>query len=458
MKQMHDQDTIVALATGPGRGAIAIVRLSGIDSLSIFQKISQNKIQLEDRKISVCHLYDNQNEKIDFAVCLYFKGPKSFTGDDVVELQLHASDIIVQKIIKYCCDLGARLAEPGEFSKRAFINNKSSLTQLEATADLIAAHSEAEVKAAMRTMQGDFSKAVTDISKKIMHLRMMLEAHMDFTDEDISPDEINHLAELANNTVADLDSLIQQAGQGSILRDGLQVVIAGKPNVGKSSLMNALAKEQRSIVSDIAGTTRDIIRDHLMLGPLKIHLADTAGLCDAKDVIEQQGIELAKETMKNADVVWLMLDSARIQNNDTSVQTDIEEIQSLLSDSTQLIILENKIDQTNQEAGLVNKNIPWVCLSAKDKMGLDALEHIMKDIAGLQTQASTLIVKDRHITSLKQAQDFLHQGYQQFQGHQALELFADDCHKAQKSLEPINGKVTSDDVLGEIFSSFCIGK
>jgi tRNA modification GTPase len=458
VKQLHDQDTIVALATGPGRGAIAIVRLSGAESLSIFQTLSQNKIQLEDRKISVGHLYDDKSDKIDFAVCIYFKGPKSFTGDDVVELQLHASDIIVQKIIQYCCVLGARLAEPGEFSKRAFLNGKSSLTQLEATADLIAAHSEAEAKAAMRTMQGDFSKAVEGISKKIMHLRMMLEAHMDFTDEDISPDEINHLAELANKTVADLDDLIKQAGQGSILRDGLQVVIAGQPNVGKSSLMNALAKEQRSIVSEIAGTTRDIIRDHLMLGPLKIHLADTAGLCDAKDVIEQQGIALAKEIMKNADVVWLMIDSARIENNDSAIQSDINEIQSLLSDSTQLIILENKIDQTKKQSGIVAKDIPWICISAKDKVGLDALETCMKNIAGLQAQASTLIVKDRHITSLKKAQRFLHEGYQQFQGHQALELFADDCHRSQNSLEPINGKITSDDILGEIFSSFCIGK
>jgi tRNA modification GTPase len=458
VKQLHDQDTIVALATGPGRGAIAIVRLSGPKSLAIFQQLSKNKIQLQDRQLAVGHLYDDSDEKIDFSVCIYFKGPRSFTGDDVVELQLHASDIIVQKIIQYCCKLDARLAEPGEFSKRAFLNGKASLTQLEATADLIAAHSEAEAKAAMRTMQGDFSKAVEQISKKIMHLRMMLEAHMDFTDEDISPDEVSHLAELAHKTVGELDSLIQQAGQGSILRDGLQVVIVGQPNVGKSSLMNALAKEQRSIVSDIAGTTRDIIRDHLMLGPLKIHLSDTAGLCDAKDVIEQQGIALAKETMKNADVVWLMLDSARIANNDATVKQDISDIQALLSDSTQVIILENKIDQTNKAAGYVQKDYPWICISAKDKQGLGALETCMKDIAGLQTQASTLIVKDRHIASLKQAQQFLHEGYQQFKSHQALELFADDCYKAQKSLEPINGKITSDDILGEIFSNFCIGK
>lgn len=458
MKQLHDQDTIVALATGPGRGAIAIVRLSGPNALSIFSILSKQKILLEDRKITVGHLYDNKNEKIDFAVCLYFKGPKSFTGDDVVELQLHASDIIVQQIIRYCCELGARLAEPGEFSRRAFLNGKASLTQLEATADLIAAHSEAEAKAALRTMQGDFSEAVKVISKKIMHLRMMLEAHMDFTDEDISPDEIDHLAELAHKTVVDLDDLIKQAGQGSILRDGLQVVIVGKPNVGKSSLMNALAKEQRSIVSDIAGTTRDIIRDHLMLGPLKIHLADTAGLCDAKDIIEQQGIELAKETMKNADVVWLMLDSTRVVNNDESIKTDIEDIQNLLPASTQLIVIENKIDQTDKQPCYQENVLPWVTISAKDKLGLDVLEDCMKDIAGLQTQASTLIVKDRHIKSLQAAQEFLHQGYQQFQKHQALELFADDCYKVQQALEPINGKITADDVLGEIFSSFCIGK
>jgi tRNA modification GTPase len=458
VKTLQDQDTIVALATAPGRGAIAIVRLSGPDVLSIFKTLSQNKIPLQDRQVSVGHLYDDQQEKIDFAVCIYFKGPRSFTGDDVIELQLHASDFIVQKIIRYCCALGARLAQAGEFSKRAYLNGKSSLTQLEATADLIAAQSEAEVRAAIRTMQGDFAQAVKKISKQIMRLRMMLEAHMDFTDEDISPDDIDYLADLAKNTVIDLDHLIKQTGQGSILRDGLQVVIIGKPNVGKSSLMNALAKEQRSIVSDIAGTTRDIIRDHLMLGPLKIHLADTAGLCDAKDVIEQQGIAMAKETMKSADIVWLMIDSTRIQNNDPTVESDIKEIQSLLTPTTQMMILENKIDQTHKASGYTRHNYPWVCLSTKNKIGLDALEIGMKEIAGLQIQTSTLIVKDHHIASLTQAQHFLHEGYAQFQKHQALELFADDCYKAQMALEPIHGKITSDDILGQIFSNFCIGK
>jgi tRNA modification GTPase len=458
VKQLQDQDTIVALATSPGRGAIAIIRLSGVSSVPIFQILSQHKIILEDRKVSVGHLYDDKQEKIDFAVCLYFKAPRSFTGDDVVELQLHASDVIVQKIIHYCCTLGARLAQAGEFSKRAYLNGKASLTQLEATADLIAAQTESEAKAAMRTMQGDFAMAVEKISKTIMRLRVMLEAHMDFTDEDISPDDIHHLEKLANQTVNELDALIEKAGQGSILRDGLQVVIVGKPNVGKSSLMNALARKQRSIVSDIEGTTRDIIRDHLMLGSLKIHLADTAGLCDAKDIIEQQGIALAKESMKSADVVWLMIDSKRVRQSDPTITQDISEIRSLLSPHTHLVIIENKIDQTHHHSDYYFDQHPWVCLSAKDKLGLDGLEKCMNAIAGLQTQTSTLIVKDRHIQSLKQAQYYLHEGYHQFQNHQALELFAEDCSKAQASLEPIHGKISSDALLGEIFSNFCIGK
>lgn len=447
---MND-DTIVAVATPPGRGGVGIIRLSGSCAVSIAKKITRMSC-LTPRLAHFCEFKTATNELIDQGIVLYFKAPASFTGEDVVEFQVHGSPMVMDCLMKESLLLGARLANPGEFSERAFLNDKMDLTQAEAIADLIHATSQTAARMAIRSLQGDFSKKINELNKKLIYLRLYVEAAIDFPEEEIDFLSDGVVITQLNNIIDELTTIRANATQGVIMTEGLSIVIAGKPNAGKSTLINLLAKKDVAIVTDIAGTTRDVMREQLLLDDIPLIIIDTAGLRESDDVVEKEGIRRAWEEIARADCVLLVIDVT----DETDDGTLDDAIAAVLTNNVPIIRIYNKIDI------LKNKHInPFngdICLSAKSGEGLPLLQAKIKQAVGYQPTEGQFLARRRHIQALDKAYHLVLTGKQQLSMHRAGELLAEDLRQAHQALCEITGEFTSDDLLGEIFSKFCIGK
>ena len=443
-------ETIVAIATPPGRGGVGIVRISGLLAYTIAQSLTKNR-SVTPRSIHYRDFFNSEGEVIDQGLLLYFKAPNSFTGEDVVECQLHGSPIVLDQMLRECVLLGARLARPGEFSERAFLNDKMDLIQAEAVADLIDASSQTAARMAVRSLQGDFSKKIHTLNQQLIQLRLYVEAAIDFPEEDI--DFLNDGVVFSKLTAL-LDELAlirASANQGAMLREGLSVVIAGRPNAGKSTLINGLSGRDVAIVTPIAGTTRDVMREHILLDDIPVHVIDTAGLRDSDDLVEQEGIKRAWQEVSRADCVLLVIDATC--DSDPHVLNDA--IAAILPKDVPIIQVFNKIDAL----GFVPKiESNAVYLSAKSGDGLSLLTARIKQVVGFHPAEGQFSARRRHIQALDIAEALLFAGHHQLLQHRAGELLAEDLRAAHQVLCEITGEFTSDDLLGVIFSSFCIGK
>ncbi|WP_370277287.1 tRNA uridine-5-carboxymethylaminomethyl(34) synthesis GTPase MnmE [Pontibacterium sp.] len=451
-----DQDTIAAQATPPGRGGVGIIRVSGKQALEVAKAVLG--IEPQPRYAHYGPFLDGEGNQIDQGIALYFPGPNSFTGEDVLELQGHGGPIIMDFILRRVLELGCRLARPGEFSERAFLNDKLDLAQAEAIADLIDSSSEQAARCALRSLQGEFSNRIHDLVESLIQLRIYVEAAIDFPEE-----EIDFLAD--GKVQSDLEEILSKVGavqsearQGSLLREGMNVVIAGRPNAGKSSLLNALAGQDRAIVTDIAGTTRDVLREHIHIDGMPLHIIDTAGLRDAPDEVERIGIDRAWEEIRTADRVLLMVDSTTTDTDDP--EQIWPEFVHQLPDADKITVIRNKADLSGEAIGQREAHgHTLIALSAKANQGVDELREHLKSCMGFSaTTEGGFLARRRHLEALQIAHDLLQTGYDQLVMNGAGELLAEDLRQAQQSLNEITGEFSSDDLLGRIFSSFCIGK
>ena len=442
-------ETICALATAIGQSGIGVIRVSGPLSKIISKKILH--IELKPRHAFYGPFYDNEDNTIDKGVAIYFPGPNSYTGEDVVEFQGHGGMSVMRKLLETALIFGARLSEPGEFSKRAFLNGKMDLVQAEAVQDLIQSSSDESALSAVRSLTGEFSEKINHLLSELTSLRVFVEATIDFSDEEIDFLESHQVSTKLQNLKDLLASILESANQGAILRDGLHVAIAGKPNAGKSSLLNALTKQPSAIVTDIAGTTRDVLKETIHVDGMPLHIIDTAGLHNSEDIIEQEGIRRAYTEINNADVVLLVFD-AKDEIPDFSILPDLVK-------NKPIICIRNKIDLINTKSN-VNKldNQLEVWLSAKNGDGVDLLRKALAEFAGLNSAGEgVFLARKRHIDSIDQTLIYIDSAIEQLEGG-ASELVAEDLRQAGMSLGQITGEFSSDDLLGEIFSSFCIGK
>lgn len=451
-------ETIVAIATPPGRGGVGIIRLSGPKAYSTAVSLNGNKT-LKPRLATFCSFYSLPKKEesqqfdalIDQGIMIYFKAPHSFTGEDVVEIQAHGSPVVLDMLTKACIQLGARLARPGEFSERAFLNDKIDLTQAEAIADLIQASSQTAARMALKSLQGEFSNKINQLNEKIIHLRLYVEAAIDFPEEEIDFLNDGKVAHLLHAVLTELEAIRAQANQGVILREGLSVVIAGKPNAGKSTLINCLAGRDIAIVTEIAGTTRDVMREHILLDDIPLHIIDTAGLRESNDVVEKEGIKRAWQELKKADCVLLVVDVNDLEQHHHLTK----EIKSALPSEVPIITVFNKIDTLGHTTQIQDHS---VYISAKSGEGVDGLKQLIKQVVGYQPSEGHFLARRRHLQALDEAKNILSIGQQQLLEHRAGELLAEDLRQAHQCLCEITGEFSSDDLLGRIFSSFCIGK
>ncbi len=448
---MHkSQDTIAAIATPPGRGGIGIVRVSGPRAVDIAQGIAGDTPQA--RQIALRGFHDGDGSLLDTGLVLFFAAPNSFTGEDVLELHGHGGTVVLDLLLQRVLALGARLARPGEFSERAFLNDKLDLAQAEAVADLIDSGTAQAARAAMRSLSGEFSAQVQGLVEALTSLRAYVEAAIDFPDEEVDflteGDVVGRLAEIRGR----FERLAQAARQGSLLREGMTVVIAGQPNAGKSSLLNYLVGHEAAIVTDIPGTTRDLLREHVALDGMPLHLIDTAGLRESGDAVEQEGVRRAKAEMQRADRVLLLVDATR------GLSAEDERILDSLPLELAVTVVYNKIDLTGQAPTEDELDgVPSLWLSAKTGEGMDLLREHLKAAAGFEEQAGGFSARRRHLDALHRARQHLNASADQAAAG-AGELLAEDLRLAQLALSEITGEFTSDDLLGKIFSSFCIGK
>ncbi|HAT1922577.1 TPA: tRNA uridine-5-carboxymethylaminomethyl(34) synthesis GTPase MnmE [Legionella pneumophila] len=443
-------DTIVAIATPPGRGGVGIVRISGPNAYAIALCLNGNKA-LQPRLATFCSLYKANNEVLDQGLVLYFKGPHSFTGEDVIEIQAHGSPVVLDLLVKESIAAGARLARPGEFSERAFLNDKIDLIQAEAIADLIQASSDTAARMALKSLQGDFSKKINQLNEELIYLRMYVEAAIDFPEEEIDFLNDGNVSRLLQRIIEQLEEIRSQANQGVLLREGLSLVIAGRPNAGKSTLINNLAGRDIAIVTEIAGTTRDVMREHILLDDIPLHIIDTAGLRDSDDLVEKEGIKRAWQELKRADCVLLVVDI----NNPDQQNSLLNELKLTLPNKVPIITVYNKIDTTKFSAKCDRQT---VYLSAKTGEGMSELKKVIKQVVGYQPAEGQFLARRRHLQALDEAKTLLLNGQAQLTNHKAGELLAEDLRLAHQMLCEITGEFTSDDLLGKIFSSFCIGK
>ncbi|MEM0953769.1 MAG: tRNA uridine-5-carboxymethylaminomethyl(34) synthesis GTPase MnmE [Pseudomonadota bacterium] len=446
-------DTIVAVGTAPGMGGIGIVRVSGPNAKAIGLSITRKSLQPRCAESAVFR--DADGDALDSGIALFFPAPASFTGEDILEIQGHGGPAVLDLLLRECLRLGARLANAGEFSQRAFLNEKLDLTQAEAIADLVQATTEAGVRSANRSLQGEFSKRVNALAEEIVKLRVYVEAAIDFPDEEIDFLEDGEVAQKLANITAALQAVLKTARQGRLLRDGIKLVIAGRPNAGKSSLLNALSGEDTAIVTSVEGTTRDVLREHIQLDGIPLHIADTAGLHDSDDPVEQEGMLRAWREFETADRVLLVID--------ISHPTAADQQEALLSELREkherlpITIVHNKCDISGSTPGVLEKDgITTVTLSATTRNGLEALAHHLKNSLGYDASENHgFSARRRHINALERASNLLVNASIQLG---AGELLAEDLRQAHQILGEITGAMSADDLLGEIFSSFCIGK
>ncbi|NRB22964.1 tRNA uridine-5-carboxymethylaminomethyl(34) synthesis GTPase MnmE, partial [Shewanella sp.] len=447
-------DTIVAQATAPGRGGVGIIRISG-DQASDVAMAMLGHIP-KTRYADYCDFKTATGEVIDQGIALFFQGPNSFTGEDVLELQGHGGQIVLDMLIKRVMETeGIRIARPGEFSEQAFMNDKLDLTQAEAIADLIDATSEQAAKSALNSLQGEFSAEVHALVEQVTNLRLYVEAAIDFPDEEVDFLSDGKIAGSLNKIITRLDSVKASAKQGSIIREGMKVVIAGRPNAGKSSLLNALAGKESAIVTEVAGTTRDVLREHIHLDGMPLHIIDTAGLRDTVDTVEKIGIERAWAEIDSADRVLFMVDGTTTDAVDPhEIWPDFIE---RLPDRLGITVVRNKADITGESLTLTeDSGHPVFRISAKTGLGIEALKQHLKSLMGYQSNLEGgFIARRRHLEALDLASSHLMLGKEQLEVYLAGELLAEELRMTQLALAEITGKFTSDDLLGKIFSSFC---
>lgn len=446
---MITRDTIAAIATAPGRGGIGVVRISG-SNLSAFAAQLLPRLP-QPRQAALLPFLDRRGEPIDEGIVLLFGAPQSYTGEDVIELQGHGGPVVMHRLLERCLELGARLARPGEFTERAYLNGRMDLAQAEGVADLIEASTARAAQAALRSVQGQFSKLIQELNDKIIALRMLLEATLDFPEEEVEFLTAGRAAEQLDGLRKQLDQVLASTRQGSLLREGIRAVLVGEPNVGKSSLLNRLAGDEVAIVTDVPGTTRDAVREEIDIDGLPVHVIDTAGLRDTEDAVERIGISRTWQQIEQADLALLVSDAGH--PDALPVQAIIRRLPARLA----RIRVYNKIDL----AGLPERidrsaGEPRVWLSARTGEGIDILKQAIWDQAGWNPAGEGLFTaRARHLEALNRTQRHLEQAAAQTA---QLELYAEELRLAHEALGAITGEFTPDDLLGEIFSRFCIGK
>ena len=452
----YHSDTIAAIATATGRGGVGIVRISGEKAATIAQSFLQQSPT--PRQALYSTFFDENGQAIDQGIGLYFKAPHSFTGEDVFELQAHGGPVVLDMLLNACLAHGARLAEPGEFTQRAFLNDKIDLVQAEAIADLIDSNSEAAARSALRSLHGDFSKRITSLTDELIKIRMFVEAAIDFPEEEIDFLADSQVLQQLDDLILSLKGVLSSANQGALLTEGVRVVIAGRPNAGKSSLLNALAGTDSAIVTDIEGTTRDVLKEQINLDGLPLHIIDTAGLRDSSDKVEQIGIERAWAEINQADLILLVFDGKKEPNFDP--KNDWNDFLARLDRQDHIFLVQNKIDQTSESSEFVSDGAyPLIRLSAKLNNGVDLLKQELKSFVGFkQVEEGTFTARRRHLNALDTALTHVRLGRDQLVVANAGELLAEDLRLAQEALSTITGRFSPDDLLGEIFGSFCIGK
>ncbi len=440
-------DTISAIATAPGRGGIGVVRVSGPRAEHIAQAILGRTPVA--RNAQLANFLDADGATLDQGIALFFPSPNSFTGEDVLELQGHGGPAVLQSLLARCITLGARLAAPGEFTRRAYLNDKLDLAQAESVADLIDAASTQAAKSAMRSLQGEFSRQIHGLVDGLINLRMLVEATLDFPEEEIDFLAAAQAKEKLALIGTDLIALLQKAKQGALLREGLQVVLIGQPNVGKSSLLNRLVGDEVAIVTPVAGTTRDTVREEILLEGIPVHIIDTAGLRNTQDEVEQIGIARTWSAIEKADMALVIMDAVRgISEEDQAIINKLPATQPVLR-------VFNKADLISQIPPRIEGNTE-IYLSAKTGFGIVDLHQQLLVLAGWQQTGEDLFMaRERHVRALQQAHQHLLQAAQCWE---QLELLAEELNLAQKALSSITGEFSADDLLGEIFSRFCIGK
>lgn len=444
----QNADTIAAIATAQGRGGVGVIRISGRDIESLSKGVL-GRMPVA-RHASLFNFLDANGDTLDQGIALYFPAPHSYTGEQVLELQGHGGPAVLQLLLNRCLDLGARLAQPGEFTRRAFLNNKLDLAQAESVADLIDANTTEAARSAMRSLRGEFSAAIHSMVEELIRLRMFTEAMLDFPEEDVDSIDVNKRDTLLTDLRMRLQGTLDTAKQGCLLREGAHVVIAGQPNVGKSSLLNRLSGEEVALVSDIPGTTRDVIRQAIQIRGVPLHIIDTAGLRESTDVVENMGIARTQQTLHRADLILVLLDATKgITAQDEAI------LAGLPTDIPRMLVL-NKADLLGKGTPEPRAGIQQIFVSAKTGQGIDDLRNRLLEAVGWRDQESgAFMARERHLRALSSAQQYLSQASAVIE---SSELFAEELRLAQRALNEITGEFTADDLLGEIFSRFCIGK
>jgi tRNA modification GTPase len=449
---MSEADTIVAAATPPGRGGIGVVRLSGPAAQSIATGVLGTLPAA--RRAVFAAFRDAEQQTLDAGLVLFFPGPHSYTGEDVIEFQGHGGPVIIESLIARLIELGARRAQPGEFTQRAFLNDKLDLAQAEAVADLIDAGSREAARAAMRSLQGEFSTMIQVLTGAVIELRTHVEAAIDFPEEEIDFLADPVLAERLANVRQHFEAVTRSAGQGRLLRDGMTVVLAGAPNAGKSSLLNRLAGYDAAIVTAVPGTTRDVLRERIHVDGMPLHILDTAGLRPAQDPVEEEGIRRAQAEMARADRVLFVIDGAA----DPSAQA-YRELAATLPASVPVTLVYNKSDVTDTAAIAAPAGVPRIEVSALTGQGLDGLRAHLKSCMGYHTlESGSVSARQRHIEALTRARASVEEAARVLNESRTGELVAQELRSAQQALNEISGEFSNEDLLGRIFASFCIGK
>ena len=441
-------ETICAVATPPGRGGVGVIRISGPEVRRLAESVAGGLPT--PRQAAYRRFLAADGEVIDEGLVLYFPGPHSFTGEDVLELQGHGAPMVMDRVLATLTHLGARLAGPGEFSQRAFLNGKLDLTQAEAIADLIAATTQESARAAMRSLHGEFSHRIDDLLTALTELRVYVESAIDFPDEEIDFLAEGQIEQRLADVALRLAAVTEEARRGSVLREGMTVVIAGRPNSGKSSLLNRLAGFDAAIVTDVEGTTRDLLREHIHIDGMPLHVVDTAGLRESPDTVEREGIRRAWAAIRSADRLLLLVDDR------LGVGRPEAEVMENLPEGVGCTLVRNKIDLSGSEAGL--RSADEVNISARTGAGLEALRSHLKELMGYGQGEGLFLARRRHLDSLHRTGEAVDAALAGLRQGRSPELVAEDLRLAQAALGEITGVLSSDDLLGEIFSSFCIGK
>ena len=445
-----DNDTIAAIATAAGRGGIGVIRVSGGLAEDIAKQLC-GKLP-NPRVADTAYFKDKQDRHLDHGLILYFPAPNSFTGESIIEIHGHGGGVVLDQILTRIIELGARVAEPGEFSQRAFLNDKIDLTQAEAIADLIDASSQKAARAAVRSLEGQFSSQINLLLSQLIELRMYVESAIDFPEEEIDFISEGKVQEKTQQLLEQVNRLLQTATQGKLLSDGMTVVIAGKPNAGKSSLLNALAQNESAIVTNIPGTTRDVLKETISIDGLPINIIDTAGLRESDDPVEQEGVRRATAQIKKADCILHIIDLNDKADNLANAYFE--------NSNAKIIYVYNKIDLLDCPAKIDTVNDrKQIYLSAKTGDGINLLRNTLKELVNYDSDVEGLfIARRRHLQALAQAKENISNGLHAIKNTKAGELLAEDLHHAQNALNEITGEFSSDDLLGKIFSTFCIGK